>query len=491
MSQSQIDRRSFVKYFGLSAAAMLMKPKSGKAFSKNNSKPNIVFILADDLGYGDLGCYGQTKIKTPNLDKMASEGTRLTSAYSGSPVCAPSRSCLMTGQHTGHTTVRQNTSAIDKSRVPLLAEDTTVAELLKKAGYTTAMIGKWGLGEPGTSGEPNRKGFDYFFGYLNQNHAHHYYPEYLFRNTEKVFFPENKDGKRVTYSYDLFEKEALSFLDNTKGKPFFLYLPLTTPHAELLVPEDSLNEYKGKFVEDKPYINDKGEGGYATQMTPHAAYAAMITRMDRGIGRIFDKLKDLGIDNNTIVFFSSDNGPSDAGGIDADFFNSAGPLRGAKHDLYEGGIRIPMIVRWPGKIQAGSESSQPLAFCDFLPTVTELVGVDNPSDIDGISVVPTLFGQKQKQHEYLYWEFKAGNKNFLQAVRMGDWKAIRINPESPIELYNLKNDLAEKNNVAAEYSHLTKIAEKYFEEAHVESKHWPMHSSGLKEKKNKSEKEED
>lgn len=491
MSTSQIDRRSFVKYFGLIAASMLIKPKSGKILAQKKSRPNFIFIMADDLGYGDLGCYGQAKIKTPNLDKMASEGMRFTSAYSGSPVCAPSRSCLMTGQHTGHTTVRQNTSAIDKSRVPLLPEDTTVAELLKKAGYTTAMIGKWGLGEPGTSGEPKRKGFDYFFGYLNQNHAHHYYPEFLYRNTEKVFFPENKAGKRVTYSYDLFEKEALSFLDNAKDKPFFLYLPFTTPHAELLVPEDSLDEYKGKFVEDKPYINDKGEGGYATQMTPHAAYAAMITRMDRGIGRIFDKLKELAIDKDTIVFFTSDNGPSDAGGIDADFFNSAGPLRGAKHDLYEGGIRMPMIVRWPGKIQAGSESNQPWAFCDFLPTVTDIVGADNPLDIDGISILPTLIGQKQKQHEYLYWEFSAGSKNFLQAVRMGDWKAIRVNPESPVELYNLKNDLAEKNNVADLHPDIVDRAKKYFEDAHVESKHWPMHSKVTKMKKNKKDNEED
>lgn len=477
MSDSQIDRRSFVKNLGLLATAMLISPKSGKSFVNKNSSPNIIFILADDLGYGDLGCYGQTKIKTPNLDKMAQEGLRFTSAYSGSPVCAPSRNCLMTGQHTGHTTVRQNKSDLTDERVPLLPEDTTVAEILKKAGYATGMIGKWGLGEPGTSGEPNKKGFDYFFGYLNQNHAHFYYPEFLYRNREKIFYDDNKDGKRGTYSYDLFEKEALDFIEVNKNKPFFLYLPFTTPHAELLVPEDSLNEYKGKFIEDKPYINN-GKSGYATQMTPHAAYAAMITRMDRGIGRIFEKLKTLGLDENTIVFFTSDNGPSDAGGIDAEFFNSAGPLRGAKHDLYEGGIRVPSIVRWPGVVAPGTTSEQPWAFCDFLPTVADLVNINSPEEIDGISILPAILGKNKVKREHLYWEIKVGNKNFLQAVRIGNWKAIRSNPDSPVELYDLSIDLAEKNNVAEKNPDIIEQAIKLFDESHFESQHWPM--SGFK-----------
>lgn len=473
--EKSLDRRDFIKTFGLTAAgSILFNLHDIKGFTQQGGKPNIIFIMADDLGYGDLGCYGQTKIKTPYLDKMALEGMKFTSAYSGSPVCAPSRSCLMTGQHTGHTTVRENKSGITDERVPLNKGDKTVAEVLKEAGYTTGMIGKWGLGEPGNSGEPNRQGYDYFFGYLNQNHAHYYYPEYLWRNSEKVYIPENKNGNREVYSHDLFAQESIKFIEKNKDNPFFLYIPFTIPHAELLVPENSMKDYDGKFVEDKPFINEKGKNGYATQMKPHAAYAAMISRMDKDIGNIFKKLKDLGIDDNTIVFFTSDNGPSDAGGIDAEFFNSTGPLRGAKHDLYEGGIRVPMIVRWPGKIAANSNTDQPFAFWDFLPTAAEIAKSNVPSKIDGISIAPTLFNGNQKQHKYYYWEYRARKKNFLQAVRFGNWKAVRMNPGDEIELYNLKNDLAEKNNVASEHPDLIAKAETYFLEAHTESVHWPM-----------------
>ncbi len=475
IKKTGMDRRSFLKMFGYSAAgAAIMNSPLPAMIDKLNGKPNIIFVLADDLGYGDLGCYGQKKIRTPNIDKMASMGIRFTSCYSGSPVCAPSRNCLMTGQHTGHTTVRQNASAITGERIPLLPTDVTVAKLLKKAGYNTAMIGKWGLGEPGSTGEPNKQGFDYFFGFLNQKRAHNYYPTYLWRNTEKVYYPENENDKRVTYAYDLFESEALEYIDKNKNKPFFLYLPLTTPHAELLVPEDSLDEYKGKFVEDKPFYADGNKEGFHTQLYPHAAYAAMITRMDRGIGRILSKLKEHNIDDNTIVFFTSDNGPSHAGGIDPEFFDSAGPFRGGKFDLYEGGIRIPMIVRWPGKIKPGIVSERPWAFWDFMPTAADLTGTKHSSHIDGLSVELVLFDKKAEQHKYFYWEFKANNKQFLQAVRMGNWKAVRNNVNEPVELYNLKDDISEKNNVADKHPDLVADALKYFKEAHVESHDWPM-----------------
>ncbi len=477
----KITRRDFNKRivagmagFAAFGSAKLTFPGMTKEIFAGNKKPNIIFILADDLGYGDLGSYGQKKIKTPFLDKMASEGIRFTSCYAGSAVCAPSRNCLMTGQHTGHTTVRQNASQVTGERVPLLPTDVTIAEVLKKVGYKTGMIGKWGLGEPGTTGIPNKQGFDYFFGFLNQKHAHNYYPTYLWRNSEKVYYPENENDKRVTYASDLFENEALNYIEENKDKPFFLYLPLTTPHPELLVPKDSLDEYKGKFVEDKPFYGDKKEL-YHEQMYPHAAYAAMIARMDKGIGRIFDRLKKLGIDKDTIVFFSSDNGPGfGEGGVDPDFFNSFGPLRGKKYTLYEGGIRIPMIVRWPGKIKPGIVSNRPWAFWDFMPTAAEMAGAKVPPYIDGLSVEHVFFGKKEEQHKYFYWELRLSNGTFLQAVRFNYWKAVRNDIDKPVELYNLKDDISEKNNVAAEHPDLVEDALKCFIEAHVESSNWPM-----------------
>ncbi len=470
-----MDRRSFVKAIGFSAAGLAI-PKNfdyRKFLRDSNRKPNIVFILTDDLGYGDLGSYGQTKIRTPFIDKIASEGIQFTNCYSGSPVCAPSRNCLMTGQHTGHIRIRHNKSSVTKERISLEPTDVTVAEVLKKAGYTTGLIGKWGLGEPGTQGIPNKKGFDYFFGYLNQNHAHFYYPEYLWRNEEKIFYPENKNKKRVTYSHDLFVNEALAFIDKNKNTPFFLYLALTIPHAELLVPEDSLNEYKGKFPEDKPFGGEPG--GYAAQDYPRAAYAAMITRMDRDVGRLMNKLEELGIDDDTIVFFTSDNGPSDEAGSDPEFFGSTGSLRGGKTNLYEGGIRIPMLVRYRGKIKPGI-SNHTWAFWDFLPTVTELVNNVPLKDIDGISILPLFFGKEQKQHDYLYWEIKTNKKEFNQAVRIGNWKAVRSNPEKPVELYDLTIDQSEKNDLSSRHAGIVKRVEKIMIEARTESKHWPMYS---------------
>ena len=430
------------------------------------TRPNIIFIQADDLGYGDLSCYGQRKFNTPNIDRLAAEGMRFTQYYAGATVCAPSRSALMTGQHTGHTRIRGN------ARYPLLPEDVTVAEVLKSAQYKTALIGKWGLGEAGTTGVPNRQGFDYFFGYLNQRHAHNYYPTFLWRNEEQVKLrnvvpDEDQEGSgnstnRVDYSHDLIAEESLKFIEQNRGSSFFLYLAFTIPHAN--------NEAKNKGME----VPDQGEFASKDWPEQERAKAAMITRMDRDVGRLMALLKKLGIDDNTIVFFTSDNGPHREGGADPDFFDSNGPLRGIKRDLYEGGIRVPMIARWPGRIKSrggGAKSDQVWAHWDFLPTVAEIAGVKPPDNIDGISMLNALLGRKQRSHDFLYWEFH--ERGFSQAVRMGDWKAVRNAPDSPLELYDLKNDLGEQNNIAVKHPEVVKKIEDYLKTARTESELWP------------------
>jgi len=430
------------------------------------SRPNIIFIQADDLGYGDLSCYGQRKFKTPNIDRLAAEGLRFTQYYAGSTVCAPSRSALMTGQHTGHTRIRGN------ARYPLLPEDVTVAEVLKAtpgAGYKTALIGKWGLGEAGTTGVPNRQGFDYFFGYLNQRHAHNYYPTFLWRNEERIKLrnvvpDEDEEGSgnstnRVDYTHDLMAEEALKFIERNSGGPFFLYLAFTIPHAN--------NEAKNKGME----VPDLGEFASEDWPDQEKAKAAMITRMDRDVGRLMASLKKLGIDNNTLVFFTSDNGPHREGGADPDFFDSNGPLRGIKRDLYEGGIRVPMIARWPKRIKGGAKSDQVWAHWDLLPTLAEIAGVKPPANIDGISMLNALLGRRQRNHEFLYWEFH--ERGFSQAARMGDWKAVRKSPDSPLELYDLKNDLGEQNDVAVKHPEVVKKIEGYLKTARTESELWP------------------
>lgn len=432
-------------------------------------KPNIIFILADDLGYGELGCYGQRQIKTPHLDRMAAEGIRFTDCYAGSTVCAPSRCALMTGYHTGHARIRGN------ALVPLRPEDVTVAEVLERAGYTTALIGKWGLGEAGTSGIPTKKGFDSFFGYLNQVHAHNYYPDFLWRNETRVPLPnvvpavkghEFGSGvatKRVVYSHDLFAREALDFVARHTRTKFFLYLALTVPHAN--------NEAKQSGME----VPDLGPYARQAWPAPEKGKAAMIGRMDADVGRLMAKLRELGIDEKTVVFFTSDNGPHKEGGVDPGFFHSSGPLQGAKRSLHDGGIREPMLVRWPGRIAPGRVSDLPWAFWDVLPTLAELAGAKakTPAGIDGLSVVPTLLGQGvQKRHEFLYWEFHEGPSQ--QAVRMEDWKAIRKRPGTRLELYDLRHDLAEQTDVAARYPEVVSRIEAYLETARSESEHWPI-----------------
>lgn len=421
-------------------------------------KPNIVFILADDLGYGDLSCYGQRVIQTPTLDRMAAEGLRFTSCYAGSTVCAPSRCCLMTGLHSGHARIRGN------ALVPLEPGDLTVAELLQHAGYHTAIIGKWGLGEPGTAGIPIRKGFHDWFGYLNQKHAHNYYPDYLWRNLEKVPLPNVVSAgvatKRVVYSQDLFTQEALRFLDQHKAAPFFLYLAYTAPHA---------NNEAGRHGMEVP---DYGIYANRPWPEPEKGRAAMISRLDSDVERVLARIRQLGLDEKTIVFFASDNGPHREGGSDPEFFHSSGPLRGLKRSLHEGGIRVPMVVRWPGKVAPGTTSNLPWAFWDFLPTAAELAGCQPPQRLDGISVVPAILGhQGQPQHQWLYWEFHEGGSS--QAVRTGPWKAIR--PwGGHLQLYNLQTDLGESSDVSQRNPDLVAAIEAYLATARTESPDWPL-----------------
>jgi arylsulfatase A-like enzyme len=448
---------------GCLTVAVLAWP-TAPAHAAEPRKPNIVFILADDLGYGDLGCYGQQRIRTPHLDRLAADGMRFTQFYAGSTVCAPSRCCLMTGLHTGHCLIRGN------AKDSLRPQDVTVAKLLKDAGYATGIVGKWGLGNEGSPGVPTKQGFDYFYGYLDQVHAHNYYPAFLMRNEERVplknVVPGNGEfgsgvaTKKVEYSHDLFAEEALAFVDRNKDRPFFLYLAFTIPHA---------NNEAGKMGMEVP---DYGVYKDLDWPEPQKGHAAMITRMDADLGRLLERLKKHGLEENTLILFSSDNGPHREGGNDPDFNHSHGPLRGIKRDLYEGGIRVPLIVRWPGKVTAGSTSDFVGAFWDVLPTLAEVGGAKTPDGLDGVSFVPTLLGrkEKQKQHESLYWAFY--ERNGAQALRMGKWKAVQQPVHGPIQLYDLDNDLGEKKDVAAQHSEVVAKMKKFMEESYVPSARW-------------------
>ena len=476
-----LNRRDFLRTITAGSAAIVLHGWQNAGLSspgKNpETKPNIVYILADDLGYAEVGCYGQKKIKTPNIDKLAAQSMKFTQHYSGNPVCAPSRCALMTGKHTGHTQVRGNKQvggaegwklgSTIGGQWPLKANTTTVAKILKEAGYATGAFGKWGLGIVNSTGNPNKQGFDEFYGYICQRQAHTYYPNHLWHNDKVVKIPENENGKEAVYSHDLIAREALNFIEDNKAGPFFLYVPFTIPHVALQVPEDSLAEYKGKWP-DPPYTGDKG---YFPHKYPRACYAAMVTRMDRDVGRIMSLLKQLSLEDNTLVIFTSDNGPTFNGGSDSAFFESAKPLRGLKGSVYEGGIRVPFIARWPGKIKTGSTSNHISAFWDFLPTCTDLLGLNTPDDIDGISMLPTLLGQprKQKQHEYLYWEL--GRQ---QAIRMGDFKALRLRQNQKIQLYNLKDDIGEKNDIADAKPQITAKMADLFVTARTESEVFPL-----------------
>ena len=452
------------------------------ALYAQHKRPNIIFILADDLGYGDVGFNGQKLINTPNLDRLAAEGIRFNQFYSGTAVCAPSRSSLMSGQHTGHTFIRGNLGVEPEGQYPIPDSLNTMAEVLKKAGYKTGAFGKWGLGPVNSEGDPNKQGFDRFYGYNCQSLAHRYYPTHLWDNDKKVILKENGDLQyHKQYAPDLIQKEALSFIDENKESPFFLFLPYTLPHAELLVPDDSIFQYyKGKFPE-KPYQGqdyEKGTrpGGYASQQYPHATFAAMVARLDLYVGQVLERLKKLGLDENTLVIFTSDNGPHLEGGADPVFFNSGGGLRGVKRDLYEGGIRVPFAARWPGVIHANQQSEFVGAFWDLVPTFATLAGTQQPQGTDGISFVNALTGVgDQREHAYLYWEFhEQGGK---QAVRYGKWKGVKLgvlkNRNASLELYDLTNDVQEKRNVASEHPDVVKEIQQFMLQSHTESLVFP------------------
>lgn len=454
--------------------------ESGASQAAGGDRPNMIFILADDLGYGDLGCFGQSVIQTPRLDQMAKEGMRFTQFYAGNTVCAPSRSVLMTGQHMGHTHVRGNAGGNDMLVQSLRDEDMTVAEVLKSAGYTNALVGKWGLGEIDQPGSPLNQGFDRFFGYLNQVHAHNYYPEFLWDNDVKMplrnvvkrndraygGFVGGAATKRIDYSHDLFVEEAMDFVKQNQQRPFFLYLALTTPHA---------NNEGTRMTGDGAEVPDYGI--YADRDWPNQdkGQAAMITRMDGDVGRLLDLLKALGIDRNTLVFFSSDNGPHNEAGHHLERFGPSGPLRGTKRALYEGGIRVPTIAWWPGTVPAGSTSEFVGYFGDWMATAADLAGASLPDHVDSISFAPTLKGMpdQQTQHEYLYWEFyEQGSR---QAVRFGNWKAIRQPMfTGAIELFDLSRDLGEQNNVAADHPDLVEKAAAMMDQAHTPHPNWKV-----------------
>jgi arylsulfatase A-like enzyme len=466
---------------GIFLAGLLLSCGQQPATDVVETKPNFIFIMADDLGYGDVGIYGQTMIKTPNIDQLATDGMTFTQFYAGTSVCAPSRSVLMTGLHSGHTQIRGNKQyRYQNGQLPLPDSAKTVAEYLQEAGYTTGMIGKWGLGDPNTTGDPAKQGWDHYFGYTDQVLAHNYYPEYLWRNGEKVMLDNEvqyldtalwHDGLgsystgQVQYSHDLFMEETLQFLDENRDRSFFLYLPFTIPHDN------------GEQLDTLRFeVPDQGEYANEDWARREKDYAAMITRMDHGIGRMVDFLDQAGLSENTLIFFTSDNGPmKDI--YTTEFFNSNGPLRGSKRDLYEGGMREPFLVKWPGQIEAGSHSDHLGGFWDILPTLLDLAGEPIPEHVDGISIKPTLLGQDQRStHQYLYWEFHEGTGS--QAIRQGDWKAVKLNikqdPNFPTELYNLATDLGEETNLADQHPDKLQELEQLMKEARIPSPEFPL-----------------
>lgn len=437
-----------------------------KAQNTAPDRPNIIFIMADDLGIADLGCYGQKLIKTPRIDKMAEEGMRFTQVYAGSSVCAPSRCSILTGMHNGHNKVRDNIP----HGVFLQPDDLTVAEVLKQAGYATAAIGKWSLGNPGSWGVANYQGFDYFYGHLNQDQAHFYYPDYLWENDEIDLLSGNRGYKRNEYTHHLFTKKALNFIEENQQKPFFLYLAYTLPH---------FSDYSKRIPEtlivpsDEPYTNEDWP-----QVEKN--YAAMVHMLDSDVGKVMDLIKHLGLDSNTIIFFTSDNGPNNRPIHDPEFFESNGIFRGYKRDMYEGGIRIPMIARWPDQVPAGKTSDAIWAFWDFLPTAADLAGIPTKHKCDGQTVLPALLGKEHTEHEYLYWDYGHARDEFLQAARWGDWKGIIDNSTGQVEIYDLGKDPGEENNLAASQPEQVKRFTEILKEAYEPTPDYPVKNFRMK-----------
>lgn len=487
--------KTTLKYLNLTAVLSLIFFQACQQPDKEEiaRAPNIIYILADDLGYGDLSCYGQEKFETPNIDRLAKEGILFTQHYAGTTVCAPSRSSLMTGLHTGHTPIRGN-RGMNGGQFPLPADAVTLPKLLKQAGYTTGAFGKWGLGYPGSSGDPLNQGFDEFFGFNSQTVAHNYYAWELNDNDQVIQLEENKGTARGLYIPDLIHERTLGFITRHQDTAFFLFVPTIIPHAELFAPQEYMDlflnrtsaeppfTYTSKFEPETPYegIDDPSHprfkvGGYGSQPYPRAAFAAMVKLLDDQVGEIMTKLEELGLAENTLVIFTSDNGPHVEGGADPDFFNSNGTFQGYKRDLYEGGIRVPMVARWPAKIKAGTKTDHISAFWDVLPTLAEATGASVPENIDGISFLPTLMGEEQQAHEHLYWEFH--EQQGKQAVRKGDWKAIKLNalePQPDFLLFNVKEDPEESTNLAAEYPGILEELIRLMNSERAEDPEWPF-----------------
>lgn len=442
-------------------------------------KPNVIFILADDMGYGDLGVYGQQLMETPNIDRLAADGMRFTQFYAGTSVCAPSRASLMTGLHTGHSPIRGNYEIKPEGQLPLPDDAFIMPEMFKKAGYTTGCFGKWGMGFPGSEGDPIKQGIDQFYGYNCQRQSHNFFPDHLWDNEKRVEL-NNTASQQNDYAPEMIQQRALSFMEANQSKPFFMYLSYTLPHAALQLPEGDplLEYYKKKFNEQPKAVKKDWNGiGYQPQPYPHAAYAAMVSRLDNYVGAVLSKLKALGLDKNTLVVFTSDNGPHREGGNEPEFFNSSAGFKGIKRQLTEGGIREPMIISWPGKIKSGQVSAHIGAFWDFFPTFSAITGQPAPSNTDGISILPTLLKKgKQPQHSFLYWEFHEDGGR--QAVRIGKWKAIKEgvikNPNAQIQLYDLTVDPQENSNLAAAQPDIVKQAAQIMEREHLEHKDFPF-----------------
>lgn len=457
-------------------SAVLPALAQAKSKAEWDKQPNIIYIMADDLGIGDVEPYGQKRIHTPNLKRMQQQGMRFTQCYAGTAVSAPSRCSLMTGLHTGHAFVRGNKGVDPEGQVAMPEGTFTMATMFKESGYSTGCFGKWGLGFPGSVSDPTKVGFDRFFGYNCQTLAHDYYPDHLWNGQQRIELPQNYQQAETTYSADTIHGEALKFIRQHADQPFFTYLSYTLPHAELILPHDSVYEQYCREVpveDEKPFIqkNPTKKGAYGSTDRPMASFASMVTRLDHYVGEVMNLLDSLGIADNTILIFTSDNGPHKEGGADPNYFQSYGPYRGIKRDLYEGGIRMPMLMVCPGHIAAGVDNDHIMAFWDMLPTFAEAAGYKGKLRTDGISFLPTLLGKKgQKQHDYLYWEFH--EQKGKQAVRQGRWKAIRLNvgTDTPVtELYDLETDIHEDHNVAAEHPEIVRRLEQLIDKSHTES----------------------
>lgn len=462
----------------------LLASLAGLSAQNKSEKPNVVFILADDLGYGDIGCYGQKLIETPHIDALAKRGMLFTDFYAGCSVSAPSRASLMTGMHTGHTKIRGNKEIKPEGQEPM-ANVSTLGTLFQSAGYTTGIFGKWGLGYPGSGAEPQDRGFDRFFGYNCQRESHLYYPSHLWSNRDRMLYPSNQNNARRVYAPEEIQRVGLRFIEQSARErtPFFAMLTYTLPHAELNLPHNDLYKKYEQKLSPKPW-ESQYVGDYPSTPNAHASFAAMVEMLDRYVGQVCDKLRELGIEDNTLIIFTSDNGPHTEGGADPEYFDSNGPLRGTKRALYEGGIRVPMIAVWPEAIPAGRTEAMPAAFWDFHKTFTSLLGQREERNTDGINLLPTLTRRsKAYKPRSLYWEFH--EQGGRQAIRRGKWKLIKqgVNTDKPtLELYDLSQDIGETNDLSQSQPKLVKALEKEMQHMRQPSEFFPFGSERSQKK---------